>query len=102
MTIVFNRNWELFVPDSGHRPVDLASLGRAVRRMREQRGVSAEELAAATGMARQRIDALETGRLDPTYELLVALTEALQTRPSALVGLAEQLSEALARIDPPA
>jgi len=58
--------------------------------MREQRGMSADELAGATAMTRQRIDALETGQLDPTYELLLALAEALRIQPSALVADAEQ------------
>lgn len=79
------------MPESGHRDADLLVLGRAVRRMREQRGMSADELAGATSMGRERVDALETGRLDPTYELLLALAEGLGTQPSALVILAEQL-----------
>jgi transcriptional regulator with XRE-family HTH domain len=62
--------------------------------MREQLGMSADELASATGISRQRIDALETGHLDPTYELLLALAEGLAIQPSALVSLAEQLKEA--------
>lgn len=61
--------------------------------MREQRGMSADELAAASGIARQRIDTLERGHLDPTYELLMALAEGLGVQPSALVSFAEQLQE---------
>lgn len=45
-------------------------------------------------MTRQRIAMLEAGRLDPTYELLLALADALQTQPSAIVALAEQIKEA--------
>ena len=81
------------MPESGHRDADLLLLGRAVRRMREQRDMSAGELADAIDIRRQRIDALETGRLDPTYELLLAVAEGLGTQPSALVTLAEQLRE---------
>ncbi len=55
--------------------------------------MSADELAGATGTSRQHIDALETGHLDPTYELLLALAEGLRVQPSALVTLAEQLKE---------
>jgi transcriptional regulator with XRE-family HTH domain len=92
-TVVVIPIWELFLPDRGHQHADLAILGRAVRRMREQRGMTADELADATAMTRQRIDVLEAGRLDPTYELLLALSDALGTQPSALVALAEQLGE---------
>jgi transcriptional regulator with XRE-family HTH domain len=93
-TLVFIPNCELFLPDSGPQLTDLTLLGRTVRRLREQRGLSAEELADATGMTRQRIDLLETGHLDPTYELLLTLSEGLRTQPSTLVALAEQLKEA--------
>jgi transcriptional regulator with XRE-family HTH domain len=93
MTVVINAIWELFLPVIGHGDADLTVLGRAVRRRREQRGMSAEELAGATGMTRQRIDELETGHLDPTYELLLALAEGLGIQPSALVTLAEQIKE---------
>ncbi len=79
--------------ERGRQDADLAPLGRAVRRIRERRGMSADELAIATGISRKRINALETGHLDPTYELLLALAKGLATRPSALVGLAEQLEE---------
>jgi transcriptional regulator with XRE-family HTH domain len=91
MTIVISAIWELFLPASEHRDVDLLVLGRAVRRMREQRGMSADELAGATSIGRERVDALETGRLDPTYELLLTLAEGLDMQPSALMILAEQL-----------
>jgi transcriptional regulator with XRE-family HTH domain len=62
--------------------------------MREQRGMSLDELAGAIDMRRQRIEALENGHLDPTYELLLAVAEGLGIQPSALVTLAEQLKEA--------
>lgn len=93
-TLVFIPNCELFLPNRGHKRSELTLLGRAVRRSREQQGLSADELADAIGMTRQRIDMLETGRLDPTYELLLAVAERLRAPPSALVELAEQLKEA--------
>lgn len=81
------------MPESGHRDADLPALGRAVRGRREQLGMSADELAGAVGISRQRIHALETGHLDPTYEVLLALAEGLGIQPSTLVTLAEQLKE---------
>jgi transcriptional regulator with XRE-family HTH domain len=79
------------LPESGHRDADLLLLGRAVREMREQHGKSADELAAAAGMSRRRIDALESGDLDPTYEILLAIADAIGIRPSALFMLVERL-----------
>jgi transcriptional regulator with XRE-family HTH domain len=81
------------LPERRHKDADLLVLGRAIRGMREQQDMSADELAVATGMNRRRIDALETGRLDPTYELLLALADGLGIQPSALVTLAEQLKQ---------
>jgi transcriptional regulator with XRE-family HTH domain len=72
---------------------NLLVLGRTVRRMREQRGMSIEELAGVTGMRRERVEALEGGRFDPTYELLLALAEGLGIQPSTLVTLAEELRD---------
>jgi transcriptional regulator with XRE-family HTH domain len=59
--------------------------------MREQRGMSADELAEASGVLRERIGALEAGQLDPTYELLLEIADGLGTEPSALITLAERL-----------
>jgi transcriptional regulator with XRE-family HTH domain len=76
---------------SSYKEPNLLALGRAVKLMREQRNMSADELAASSGILRERIDALEAGRLDPTYELLLEIADGLGTKPSALVTLAERL-----------
>jgi transcriptional regulator with XRE-family HTH domain len=77
-------------PNSYKEP-NLLILGRAVKLMRKQRGMSADELADASGVLRERIGALEAGQLDPTYELLLEIADGLGTQPSALVILAERL-----------
>lgn len=59
--------------------------------MREQRSMNVDALADASGVRRERIDALETGQLDPTYELLVEIADSLGAQPSELVILAERL-----------
>lgn len=84
--------------DKRQRPHDsddsgLAPLGQAVRRLREQQSMSAEQLAEATGMTRQRIDLLETGRLDPTYEQLLALADGLGTQLSVLAAFAARIAK---------
>ncbi len=72
---------------------DLLILGRAIRRMREQQGMETDELAVATGISRDRIEALGSGHLDPTYELKGVLAAGLGTQPSRLVTLAKELKE---------
>jgi DNA-binding XRE family transcriptional regulator len=84
--------WELFFPVSQQEQQDLLLLGRAIGQIREERGVAAAELAAASDVALAQIRALEAGRVDPTYELLLALAEGLGVRPSAFVIRAEALA----------
>jgi transcriptional regulator with XRE-family HTH domain len=79
------------VPDSGHRDADLPVLGQAVRRIRKQRGISIDEMAGATGLSRRRIEALEAGRLNPTYGLLLMVANGLGVQPSDLIAVAEQI-----------
>jgi transcriptional regulator with XRE-family HTH domain len=70
----------------------LRGLGLAVRERREQRRLSQASLASALGVARQRISALERGQLNPRYELLVALADALGVQVGELVSRAEALA----------
>lgn len=44
-----------------------------IRRMREQAGLSQGALAAALGVSRQTINAIETGKYDPSLTLAVRL-----------------------------
>jgi putative transcriptional regulator len=44
-----------------------------IRRLREQAGLSQGALAAAVGVSRQTINAIETGRYDPSLTLAVRL-----------------------------
>ena len=76
---------------SSYKESNLVILGRAVKLLREQKGMSVEELASASGIPSKRIGALEAGQLDPTYELLVEIADGLGIQPSALVTLAERL-----------
>jgi transcriptional regulator with XRE-family HTH domain len=70
----------------------LRSLGETVRQLREQRGLSSAELAAALGVERAYAQALEAGECDPDYELLLALARVLGVRPAELIGRAEDLA----------
>jgi transcriptional regulator with XRE-family HTH domain len=70
----------------------LLTLGRAIREIRAEHDVGVVQLAAASGVDLERISALEAGRLDPAYELLLALAEALGVRASEFVVRAEALS----------
>ncbi len=70
----------------------LIFLGRALREVREQHGLSARDLAAAAGVAPKRVAALEDGQLDPDYELLVRLAKSMGIHPRIVFRQAEKLS----------
>jgi transcriptional regulator with XRE-family HTH domain len=70
----------------------LILLGRAIREVREQHGLSADDLAAAAGVAPVRVAALERGQLDPDFELLPALATSMGITPTAFVLRAEELA----------
>jgi transcriptional regulator with XRE-family HTH domain len=77
------------MPSHLEQPDELARLGVAVRNLREECRLSPSELAGSAGVPEHRVRALEDGRLDPDYVLLVRLAKALGVRPSALVLRAE-------------
>lgn len=86
-------------PPPQHENPDLLQLGRAICLFRVEAGLDVRHLAQAALVPEDDIAQLEAGRLDPTYELLIALAQALHVRPSAFVTRAEALE---GRADPPA
>ncbi len=74
------------------RNPDLLHLGEAIRRIREERGVAAAELAAATGVPLTRIAAVEDGCVDPGFELLLTLADGIGVGVSAFISRAERIA----------
>jgi transcriptional regulator with XRE-family HTH domain len=72
---------------------DLTRLGLAIGELRRREGVNRRELARAAGIEEARLGALEAGRLDPDYELLLAVAEGIGVRPSAFVLRAEEIAD---------
>jgi transcriptional regulator with XRE-family HTH domain len=71
----------------------LVHLGKALRAVRIERDLTVSELAAVSGVAQAQIAALERGKLDPEFELLLELAEGLGIRPSELFVRAEELGD---------
>jgi transcriptional regulator with XRE-family HTH domain len=63
----------------------LRRFGEATRQKRERQRLSVAELAARSGIAARRISKIEAGRLDPRYDVLIALADGLGVRASALM-----------------
>jgi len=68
---------------------DAAALGRAVRAVREERGISQVQLAADTGFMQSWISHVEHGRRNPSWSNVVRLAGGLGIRVSELAARAE-------------
>ncbi|MBX5470422.1 MAG: helix-turn-helix transcriptional regulator [Thermoleophilaceae bacterium] len=69
------------------RPVsdEHAALGRAIRELRLEIGLSQEELAAEAGMHRTYVGGIERGERNVSFGNLLNLSNALRVRPSVLL-----------------
>lgn len=79
-------------PQSGapHPPTPTnAALGRAIRRLRNRRGSTIEEIAYTANMHHTYLSGIERGLRNPTWSKLCNLAEALELRASDLVAEAE-------------
>ena len=62
-----------------------AAIGRNVRALRQQRRLTLDALAAASGVSRGTVIQVESGKANPSIATLVALSEALQVGVASLV-----------------
>lgn len=68
----------------------LAALGSALRRARERKGMSQEDLGFKAEIDRTYVSGLERGQRNPTIRTLRRLCLALDVRLSALLDRAER------------
>ncbi len=69
----------------------LKALGLSVRQVREQRGLSQEQLGFESELDRTYISGVERGVRNPTVRSLLRLAKALDSTPSRLLRRAEGL-----------
>src|SRR6188472_4159051 len=65
--------------------VDSLTIGRRIRQLRTDRGMTLEELAAAVVRAPSQLSRIENGRREPKLTLLQAIARAVGTTPDALL-----------------
>lgn len=63
-------------------------LGRAIRTLRHERGLTLREVAAAAGLSQPFLSQLELGRTRPSMRSLFQVATALGTTQQALLGMA--------------
>jgi transcriptional regulator with XRE-family HTH domain len=68
------------------------ALGEAVRRRRQARDLSQEELAHLSGLHRTYVSDLERGLKAASLRALVGLSHALKVAPSVLISEAEEIA----------
>lgn len=71
-------------PDE-HGEVDTLTIGRRIRQLRTERGLTLEELATAVARVPSQLSMIENGRREPKLTLLQALARALGTSLDALL-----------------
>ena len=64
-------------------------VGRNVKRIRQEKGLTQEQLAEISGFSRQYLSGLEQGRRNPTIVSLYELATALGVRHMELLRSAE-------------
>lgn len=67
-----------------------SALGKAVRQGRDERGLTQEQLAQATGLQPTYISDIERGVRNPSWDVVVRLAAALGQKPSALIAKGER------------
>lgn len=68
---------------------DAAALGRAVRLIRDEQGISQVQLSEKTGLMQSWISHIEHGRRNPTWSNIVRLAEGLGVSVAELAARAE-------------
>ena len=65
------------------------ALGKAIRQLREERGMTQEALAHAAGVTVGHLSTIERGHSNPTWATLKAVTAALDTSMADLATATE-------------
>lgn len=71
----------------------MSRLGTSIGQLREQRGLSIEELAMRVGERPNYINRLEQGKVLPNKTVITAVARALEVNPNRLLGLMPTLDE---------
>lgn len=68
------------------------AFGRVLRMLREEAGVSQEQLGAKSGLHRNYVGMIERGERTPSLAAVEALSRALGMRPHEIVRAAEEFA----------
>lgn len=70
--------------------LDHINIGKAIRRLRTQQGMTQEMLSGFAGIARTHLSMIENGSKQPNLDTLWRIALALDMKPSELVAVIER------------
>jgi transcriptional regulator with XRE-family HTH domain len=73
------------------RSPEHAALGEALRRLRQEAGISQEQLAERAATDLSQVGGIERGLRNPSYATLVRLAAALGTTAGTIAALADEI-----------
>ena len=73
---------------------DNSEVGKTIRALRKEKGLSQDVLSGLAGIARTHLTMIENGSKQANFETLWRLATALELRPSELVAQIERRIEA--------
>ncbi len=68
-------------------------LGKVIRALRKEKGLSQEVLSGLAGIARTHLTMIENGTMKASIETVSKIAQALELRPSELLALVEEKQE---------
>ena len=63
----------------------IEKMAATLKRLRERRGLTQEQLAEAAGISRTYLARIETAKHDPTLTIIEKLAKALKVKPAELL-----------------
>lgn len=66
------------------------AFGKIIKQLRQEQGLSQQELADYSEVDRSYISDLERGRYNPTIQTIFKLSEILKVKPQDLIGLVDK------------
>ena len=72
---------------------EYAELGKVIRALRREKGLSQEVLSGLAGIARTHLSMIENGTMKASIETVSKIAQALELRPSELPALVEEKQE---------
>jgi transcriptional regulator with XRE-family HTH domain len=72
-------------------------LGKAIRFLREESGMTQKRLAEKSGVSASWISRIEQGEVDPTWNTIARISEGLAVSMESLAEAAERFEESVVR-----